>query len=205
MENEKEVKSTEVEKDINKMSPSEIQAELSAAALAKSRLDMKKAKLEILEKEANLEDLQERLADRKLKRASREAVYRGHGANLLQDRLKKTATQNNCNHRKGGDGARGVIGGEGTDQQYAVLKHRMANGDIWVRCLRCAKTWKPPVKSMFKKEEAYDKAMEVYNVALQFPTRNHTSSSQQFEWGYNDKKEGGKEFYREQMKSVNLE
>ena len=170
------------------------------------RAELELRRLELLERKANLQDVQERLEERELKRTNRRQVFLGRGQNLIQDRAKKDGLQKGCNHRKGGDGARGVVGGEGTDPQYAVIKHRMANGDVWVRCLRCGKTWKPPVKSMHKTEASYNAAMERYEVAAAFPTRNHTSSSQQFEWGYNEAtKEGGKEFYREKMKSVTLE
>jgi len=166
-------------------------------------------KLELQEKQANLQDIQERLHERLLKRESRVAVYKGHGKNLAQDRINLDLKQKSCNHHKGGDGAAGVVGGKGDDQQYCVAKHGMANGDIWIRCLRCRKTWKPPLKSAYKTKEGFDAAMEIYQAALNFPTRNHTSSSQQFQWGIvmgeNGKQEGGPEFYREKMANVTLE
>jgi len=164
--------------------------------------------LERQEKEASLIDLKERLDERMLKRRTREATFRGHGANLKQDLQNLRDKQKRCNHRKGGDGAKGVLGGQGDDIQYAIARHQMGNGDIWVRCLRCGKTWKPPVKSAYLTDEAYNVAMEQYEAALQFQTRNHTSGTHTFQWGEvknaKGQTEGGVEFYREKMRNVTL-
>lgn len=179
--------------------------------------------LEIKERQANLVDLQERLDERMLKRQSRETVFRGHGQNLKQDAANRESKQSICNHRKGGDGAQGVIGGQGDDMQYCIARHIMANGDIWVRCLRCGKLWKPPlVRTYFldpktrpqspqearEKSTAYDFAWRQYDEALKFPTRNHTSGTHTFQWGLvrnaEGGTEGGAEHYREKMANVTL-
>lgn len=177
------------------------------AELAEKELELKR--LELLEREANLEDLRERLAERQLKRKSRDSVFRGHGQNLKQEAINRRSKQELCNHRKGGDGAQGVIGGQGDDTQYCIMRHIMGNGDIWVRCLRCGKTWKYPVKSEYDTQQSYDAALAEYNAALKFPTRNHTSGTHTFSWGMvqnsKGKLEGGPEFYREKMKQVTLE
>ncbi|MGH7747847.1 MAG: hypothetical protein ACREQ5_24270 [Candidatus Dormibacteria bacterium] len=189
-----------------KQSISDMEAEIKAAELELKRLALKNAQLAAEKAEAEIQDLREQLDERKLKRQAKGDRARGQGANLKQDRLKKNASQNSCNHRKGGDGAAGVVGGKGTDAQYSVMKHVFANGDTWVRCLRCGKTWKPPLRKRFATDDAYQKAVEKYTEAVYFPTRNHTSSSQQFQWGFTpDGKQGGKEFYREVMENVSLE
>jgi len=192
----------QVAKPIKEMTVSEVDAELAA-----SELELKR--LELLEKKLNLTDLKARIEERALKTGNKESVFRGYGQNLAQDQAKRLTSQANCNHRKGGDGARGLHG-DGTDLQYAILRHRMQNGDIWVRCLRCGKTWKPAVKSQHTVNgvfnvESFNLVMKEYQEALKWPTRNHTSGTQQFEWGLNDKGEGGKEFFRERMKNVTLE
>jgi hypothetical protein len=165
--------------------------------------------LEIQERKANLTDLKERLDERQLKRQSRDQVFRGHGQNLKQDAINRAAKQEACNHRKGGDGAAGVIGGQGDDMQYAIALHIMGNGDTWVRCLRCGKLWKPPVKSQHATVESYNAAMAIYKESLKFPTRNHTSGTHTFQWGEvinaQGQKEGGAEHYREKMKNVTLD
>ncbi len=190
------------QKAVSAMSAAEVDLELKAKELEIKRL-------ELMESEANLQDLQERLAERQLKRKSRDGVFRGHGANLKQDNINRLAKQEICNHRKGGDGANGVIGGQGDDMQYAILRHVMGNGDIWVRCLRCGKTWKYPLASAFTTKAEYELALVEYRSMLKVQTRNHTSGTHTFQWGVvqneEGKLEGGPEFYRERMKSVTLE
>src|SRR5438046_2206938 len=122
-----------------KQSVEEMEAEIKASELALK-------KLEILEKQANLQDIQERLAERQMVRTNKDQRSRGNGLTLRQNEQKYTSMQANCNHKKGGNGVEGIVNGQGDDSQYAVLKHQFLNGDIWVRCLRCAKTWKPPVE-----------------------------------------------------------
>jgi hypothetical protein len=194
----------EIVRAISEMSTEEINRELAAKELQLKRL-------ELMEREANLEDIRERLADRKLKRKSQGDVFRGHGQNLKQGAINRVAKQTICNHRKGGDGANGVIGGQGDDMQYAILRHIMGNGDIWIRCLRCGKTWKRPLLN--GRTEAEMKASAEwaeYDLMLRAQTRNHTSGTHTFQWGVvqnaeTGKLEGGPEFYREKMKSVTLE
>jgi hypothetical protein len=101
--------------------------------------------------------------------------------------LERWATAENkiqaaCNHRKGGyqDFKTGRWPNQGTDSQYSVLKHMMPLGDIFIRCLRCGKWWKPPVKEKFKTEGAYVLAVLEYQAALDFPTHNTMSTSIQF-------------------------
>jgi len=164
--------------------------------------------LELRERTLNLTDLQERLDDRQLKKRSREATFRGHGQNLRQDAVNRNIRQDICNHRKGGDGAQGVIGGQGDDQQYCVARHIMSSGDTWQRCLRCGKTWRPPVISEYATNAEYAAAFVVYQEALKMPTRNKRSGSHTFQWGVvmNAKgvQEGGIEHFREKMKNVDL-
>jgi hypothetical protein len=193
----------EIVRAIEEMSTEEINRELAAKELQLKRL-------ELMEREANLEDIRERLADRKLKRKSQGDVFRGHGQNLKQDAINRISKQTICNHRKGGDGANGVIGGQGDDMQFAILRHVMGNGDIWIRCLRCGKTWKRPLLN--GRTEAEMKASPEwaeYDSMLRAQTRNHTSGTHTFSWGVvqnaEGKLEGGPEFYREKMKSVTLE
>lgn len=90
-----------------------------------------------------------------------------------------------CNHRKGG-----VIKGftselireglnKGTNDQYAVIKHQLMNGDWWIRCLRCGKTWTNPIRSKYKTNAEYEAAKDQYETAIDFETLNQSSSSVQ--------------------------
>jgi hypothetical protein len=113
---------------------------------------------------------------------------------LKQLAHNRELVQSRCNHRKGGNGAAGVVGGQGDDTQYAVLKHKMSNSDWWIRCLRCGKWWTPPIEEDYATVEGFKGAQAEYRTALEFPTRNIGSTSVPFQWG-----DGGK-FFREQLR-----
>ena len=172
--------------------------EIEALELESKQLEVASKKLEILEKQANLQDLQERLAERELKRENKRQRSLTNGQTLKQLATNDLAAQKRCNHRKGGNGAQGVVGGQGDDSQYAVLKHTFANGDMWVRCLRCGKTWKPPIEEAFKTEAEFLAAVVVYETAKNFQTRNVASGSCQFRFS-----DGGKH-YREVTQNSTL-
>lgn len=184
--------------DIVKVEPKLTKEELVSADLEIKKLEAKRLELEILEKEANLQDIRERLAERELGRESRRQRSLGNGAILKQIEASEKAHQRRCNHRKGGNGAEGVIGGQGDDTQHAVLKHVFANGDMWVRCLRCGKTWKPPIKDEYANEESYLKAVAEYHAATQFQTRNVTSKAVIF--GFSD----NGQYYRDVTRNTTL-
>jgi hypothetical protein len=161
------------------------------------RLALIAARLEVEEKKANLQDLRERLDERELKREGRRQKSITNGLVLKDTASREAAQQSRCSHKKGGQGFEALARG-GTDSQYAVIKHTFHNGDTWVRCLRCGKTWKPPLKATFKSEEAYQAAVADYKAAVQFDTRNIPSGGVRF--GYTD----GGQYAREQMANATL-
>jgi hypothetical protein len=57
--------------------------------------------------------------------------------------------------------------------QYAVMKHQMINGDIWVRCLRCGRTW----------QSASREELSIFDEgrASRLPRRTEPSTGQQFD------------------------
>jgi hypothetical protein len=159
-----------------------------------SDYDKKMKDLQMKKAEAELQDLEERLAEREMKRENKRQRSVINGNTLRSIKSGKEAHQSLCNHRKGGNGADGIISGQGDDPQYSVLKHRMPNGDVWVRCLRCQKWWKPPVKSLFIVKDKFDEAgftaaQREYTEAVAFQTRNQTSGSIQFRFS-----DGGEHF-----------
>lgn len=171
---------------------------LEAAKLELASIELESAKLKLELDKANLVDMRERLAERELKRENirQEAYTKGSTIKATKD--GEARQQAHCNHKKGGNGAAGVVGGQGDDSQYAVLKHTFANGDTWVRCLRCGKTWKPPVKSEHASQVTFDAALAIYKEALNFQTRNVPSKGVIFQFS-----DGG-EFYRENTKQSTL-
>src|SRR5690348_4055221 len=117
--------------------------------MATDEIDRELKELELKAKRAELQDLRERLAEREEKRITRAQRFKNNGLSLEQGAAATRASQARCNHLKGGNGLDGVVGGMGDDPQHAVLKHQQPWGDLWVRCLRCAKTWKPAAKKSF--------------------------------------------------------
>lgn len=177
---------------------SEPKNKLTAMEEELKSLELESKRLEVLEKKANLEDIQERLAERQLKREQirQSSITNGTTIRALKEEDQKV--QRRCNHRKGGNGASGVIGGQGDSLDYAVIKHTMLNSDMWIRCQRCGKTWKPPVKDHFSNIEEYVKTLTEYEQAKHFPTKNTPSSSYQFRFSDNGA------YFREVTKDTTL-
>jgi hypothetical protein len=122
----------------------------------------------------------------------------------MQDKTARDA-ESQCSHKKAGmvrltgtaaSIRRGLNNGNGS--QYAVRKHQIINGDIWIDCLRCGKKWRPPVAENFTRVNwfgftvpdvaAYVAAVEEYNRAKAFETNNVMSSS--IQWAFHDPKTG---------------
>lgn len=161
-------------------------------------LELESARLAVLEKKANLEDLNERLAERQLKRDTIKQTSLTNGATLRALAESDVKVQKRCNHRKGGNGASGVVSGQGDSLDYALMKHTMLNGDEWIRCLRCGKTWKPPVKDHFGTIEEYIKALTEYEQAKLLPTKNTGSGACQVRFSDNGA------YFREVMRHSTL-
>lgn len=168
-----------------------MQEELLAMELEDKRLELRLKKL-------NLEDTQDRIDDRELKRENTRQKSKTNGATLKQIADTEAAVQRRCNHRKGGNGIESLLLGRGTSSDYAIIDHTFCNGDRWITCLRCHKTWKPPVESKYATKEAYLDAYTEYKTALNFQTPNQPSTSVQFRFSDNGVS------YRENTASVTL-
>lgn len=202
----------------------ELQEKQLSLQLKQAELDAKV--LEKQEREYHIRDLRGRLADRDLeeKQALEDRAQQGRTFAQL-DAIDKFNWAT-CTHRKGGIVSQRdmrVLTTGGNKEQFAVIKHQMINGDIWVHCLRCKRTWNPPIESNYYFDEngrnvapvdgkfdgaKFNKAAEDYMVAVQFPTNNSMSGSvicqfKQFDpktrrfFDANDK-------YRENIASTNL-
>ena len=157
------------------------------------KLELEAKILEIMEKKVNIEDAQERIAERQLRRdAVRQKAY-ANGATLKDTAYRQGQVQKRCNHRKGGDGAAGITLGQGQSPHFAVIKHTMLTGDMWVRCQRCGKTWKPPIKGDYLVGGIYEEdgietfvtILSEYEAMRNCQTTNKPSSSQLFQWSDN--------------------
>ena len=133
--------------------------QLEAAKLQAAQLEIQlkqeeltAKRLEIQERLANIDESKKRQSDREIKRKQMEndlkQKARVFGQQYATDRLR----QNICSHRKGGMAhARDlrVLHEGGDSEKRSVIRHRMINGDLWIRCTRCGKTWAPPIRKNF--------------------------------------------------------
>ena len=165
-----------------------IELSIKRAQLADIELQKQERELSIAEKRGTIND---RLNKQKQKEMDRSQSGRVFAAQKREDEAKQAA----CTHKKGGTVSQRnlqVLSTGGNSTQYAVIKHQMINGDMWVRCLRCGKTWLPPVKSNFYfnakgkqvapvdgtfSAERFAAAGEDYRKAVSFETNNTPSGS----------------------------
>lgn len=167
-------------------------------------LELQAAKLGILEREANLQDVKERLAEREMLRDNKRQRSYINGQTLKQNNNSDKAKQRACTHKKGGKDIQSYVNGKGNDQYYAIVQHMFCNGDIWITCQRCHQTWMPPARSTFTDakgvfdKEGYEAAQKHYEEVLEWPTDNSPSGSYVFKFSDNG------EYYRELTKNSNL-
>ena len=204
------------------------QAELAAKLmeLEISRQRLEAAQLEIQERKYHIQDLKSRIVDRELKDQQAQDDREQQGKTFAQQEATDQYRFSVCTHRKGGfvnPRDTRVLSTGGNGQQMAVIKHQMINGDIWVRCLRCGKTWNPPVEINFFFNEKgrvvapadgafdkvkFEKAVDEYKRATMFETQNSMSASVQCRFATKDENSGkmvdAADLYRESIASSNL-
>jgi hypothetical protein len=206
-----QIKRTQLENLLLEQQNLKEELEAKAAERERRTLDIKKLKIE-LEREA--------LSDKQTQ-YERES----QGKAFAQADATDTYRWSICTHKKGGTASQRdmrVLTTGGNGNQFSVIKHQMINGDIWVRCLRCAKTWKPPVEKEFYfrngKQVApqdgtfdkarFDAARLEYLRACNFETNNSMSGSVQCRFSTFDLESGkmvdAADIYRERISSSNL-
>lgn len=204
------------------------QAELAAKLL---ELEIKKQALEaqaleIEERKYHIVDLKARLADREIVDKQAKEDREQQGRTFAQQDATDLYRYSICTHKKGGlvsPRDQRVLTTGGNAAQYAVMKHQMINGDIWVRCLRCGKTWCPPVEKNFFfdaknrlvapkdgvfNQARFDRAVDEYKRAMMFETNNSMSTSVQCRFSTFDVASGkmvdAADIYRDNISSTNL-
>lgn len=204
------------------------QAELDAKRL---EVEIKRQQLEALQLEReertyHIKDLKAKLADRDIREKQVQEDREQQGRTFAQQRATDLYRFSICTHRKGGvvtPRDMRVLSTGGNKEQFAVMKHQMINGDIWVRCLRCGKTWSPPVEKNFYFNERevqvapqdgefdrvkFDKAQKDYLEATMLNTNNSMSTSVQCRFSTFDLKSGkmvdAADLYRESIASTTL-
>jgi hypothetical protein len=209
-----------------------IEDQIKAVELANKLADQKikaaelEAKqLELEERKYHIQDLKTRIEERSIVDLQKQQNRQSQGATFAQDDATDRYKWKVCTHRKGGmvspRDMRALTTG-GNEDQYAVIKHQMINGDIWVRCLRCGKTWNPPVESNFYfkggkvvapadgvfDKNQFEKAFDEHQRAVAFPTRNSMSGSVQCRFTLfntdTGRHEDASDVYRENIKDSTL-
>jgi hypothetical protein len=202
----------------------ELQEKLLSLELKKAELEAKL--LEKQEREYHIKDLKARLADRDIAEKQTKEDREQQGRTFAQQDATDTYRYKICTHKKGGivtPRDMRVLTTGGNNIQYAIMKHQMINGDIWVRCLRCGKTWAPPVEKNFffdakgrcvaPNDGQFDKARfervrEEYERATTFETNNSMSGSVQCRFATFDAESGrmidAADKYRESIASTTL-
>jgi hypothetical protein len=182
--------------------------------------------LEIEERKYHIKDLRSKIADRDIREKQVQEDREQQGRTMAQQEATDTYRYSICTHRKGGMASPRdvrVLSTGGNAAQYAVMKHQMINGDIWVRCLRCGKTWAPPVQKNFYFDDKgrrvapqdgtfnlakFQAAVEEYKRALMFETNNTMSTSVQCRFTRYDPEIGrdvdAADIYRDNLASTNL-
>jgi len=133
--------------------------ELAALQLSLVKAQLENANAEAQERLARAEehkltlhDVKQRVEKRQMQQQQALEARKQQGQVFAQDAAQEFARQEVCTHRKGGivtprDMAVLTTGGD--SQQAAVIKHRMIDGNLFVRCMRCSKTWVPPHRENF--------------------------------------------------------
>ena len=165
--------------------------EIAAIELSIKRAQLADLELQKTERQLSIEEKRGTIADRVTKQKQKAMDREQQGKVFAAQKREDDAKQNACTHKKGGVVSQRNLTG-GNSPQYAVIKHQMINGDFWVRCLRCGKTWLPPVKDNFYfsakgkvvapvdgvfSPEKFAAAEVEYRKAVAFETNNTASGS----------------------------
>lgn len=184
-------------------------------------------KLEIQERLANIDEGKARQEKRLLLKRQFEADLKSKAKVFGQAKATDELRQNVCTHRKGGMASprdMRVLHEGGDSEKRSIIRHRMINGDMWVRCTRCGKTWAPPVKKnfffdaegrqvaqadgVFDLGKFNDAHKEWNEAAVKFSTNTTPSSSVVVTFHQWDSKTrtwvDGNDAYRESVASTNL-
>ena len=176
--------------------------------LTKDEIELRITYIRAMAEEAKLEDTKNNLDDRRNKINMRREKLVANGRELTKTARDRKQIEDVCLHRKGGRPAMpgGIL--KGTDSNFSLIKHILPTNELWVRCTRCGKTYKPAFREDFPEGDigsvAFEKAKADYKWAVDANTDNSTSSSITFQWTSEDGNVSARKFLRETMKDVTL-
>src|SRR5271156_3726562 len=105
-------------------------------------LDIELRQVQLENAKAGLQDTRESLQERQNKRDRLVAIQRSRGRQLRDEENQRRTKILACPHKKGGMDLAGYR--EGTDEQYAVIRHQFMNSDYMIQCQRCSNIVIPP-------------------------------------------------------------
>lgn len=144
------------------------------ATASQTELEMELRKIEIEHKQLEIEIQREQVAQIRAKRANRLSEIGNRERATRQLIANTEARQKACNHRKGGMGLQGVLGGQGDSPKYCVIKHVLPDATYLVLCTRCFKEWYQGNDVLGRPQTAG------FQEAIQYPTDNQESGSSLF-------------------------
>lgn len=160
---------------------SQLQEEIAALDLEAKRIEIDYRKQEMAWRAKDMVVKDDEIAKIEAKRNAALETARAKRLATLQFLANREANQKRCNHRKGGRGPDAVMRGQGSDAEFAVIKHRLPYGEYMVLCQRCGKEWHPANK--WNTENGVLKpipATEGWSEAINFNTDNSASASSDF-------------------------
>ena len=135
--------------------------------------------IELRWKEAQIAEIEEKLAERKDRKERMAATRQKQGEDFRKSEQERAHRQRVCKHRKGGKDNRFA---NGNSQNYSVNRNVYPTGREVIMCTRCGKEVEKPDAALRKSDPARYKAMaEEWNEWSRFPTDNTPSGSKMFE------------------------
>ena len=138
-------------------------------------LTAEQKRLDIELKKLELEERLETQTKRKNKRLELKREFDAKMRAIAVALAQREMAQRRCNHKKGGLGVEAVINGQGTDENYALLKHQLSDKTWFVQCQRCGAEWRPA--NRFTGESETVIGGFTYRDALKARTDNSPSKS----------------------------
>jgi hypothetical protein len=143
-------------------------------------LSAEEKRLEVQIKRLELEEKIEAQTKRRSKKLELKREFEAKLRAIQVFLAQREALQRGCNHKKGGVGKEAVIHGQGTDENYALLKHQLPSGDWLIQCQRCSGEWYP--EDRFTGRPATTIGGFTYRDALMARTDNSPSKSAVFKF-----------------------
>lgn len=85
----------------------------------------------------DLEIKREKVAKIRSERQAKQDTARSNMEAIRAMMEQRERLQRVCTHRKGGRGHGAVLNGQGTDPQFAVIRHMLPSGRLMILCQRC--------------------------------------------------------------------